>query len=109
MEYPDQAKQIDDINRMYPGDCLVESNGPGDPVIGFLETPIIPFFTTAINKKNMIDALVLLLDKRELVGPEHKPLKLQLTRYIRKDPGSSRILSWPWRSGHTTPVGRSAR
>jgi hypothetical protein len=87
MEYPDQAGRIDDINRIYPGDCLVESNGPGDPVIGFLETPVIPFFTTAINKKNMIDSLVLLLDKRELVGPEHKPLKLQLTRYIRKDSG----------------------
>jgi hypothetical protein len=35
----------------------------------------------------MIDALVLLLDKRELVGPEHKSLKLQLTRYVRKDQG----------------------
>jgi len=87
MEYPDQAQRIDEINRLYPGDCLVESNGPGDPVIGFLETPVIPFFTNHLNKKNMIDGLVLLLDKKELVAPEHKALKLQLTRYVRKDTG----------------------
>jgi hypothetical protein len=38
-------------------------------------------------KKNMIDSLVLLLDKKELRIPEHKALKLQLTRYLRRDQG----------------------
>lgn len=86
-DYPDQAKIIDWVDENYVGETWVESNGPGDPVIGFLTRKVTPFFTTAIMKKNMIDSLVLLLDKKELRIPEHKALKLQLTRYLRRDQG----------------------
>lgn len=87
LDYTLQAQLIDAINLLYPGITYVESNGPGDPLIQFLTTPVRPFFTTALMKKNIIDSLVLLLDKESLKIPEHKPLKLQLTRYIRRDQG----------------------
>jgi hypothetical protein len=85
LDYTLQGALIDAIGTLYPGETLVESNGPGDPLIAFLNIPVIPFFTTALSKKNIIDSLQLLLAKSEIISPEHKATKLQLTRYIRRD------------------------
>lgn len=85
LDYTLQGQLIDAINLLYPGETYVESNGPGDPLIQFLTTPVTPFFTTALNKKNLVDALQLLMAKNELICPDHKPTRLQLTRYIRLD------------------------
>jgi hypothetical protein len=88
MDYPQQAEVIEAVTTTYPGpEPLVESNGPGDPLIQFLKVQVEPFFTTAINKKNAIDALQLLVSNGELKSAPHTALRQQLTQYIRDDQG----------------------
>jgi hypothetical protein len=88
MDYPEQASTIEAVTRTYPGpEPLVESNGPGDPLIQFLKVPVKPFFTTGVNKKNAVDALQLLVSRHELRSAPHAALRLQMTRYVRDDKG----------------------
>lgn len=63
----------------------VESNGVGDPLIQFLSVPVDEFTTSALTKKNAIDALSLLLQRGELVAPLIPQWKHELTIYLRQD------------------------
>ncbi len=85
MSYPDQAAIIEARHRAYPGETWVESNGVGDPLIGFLSVVVKPFTTTALTKRNAIDALKLLLQRRELVAPRLPEWERELLTYSRDD------------------------
>ncbi len=64
---------------------VVESNGVGDPVIGFLSVPVTEFTTSPLSKKNLIDALMLLMQRGELVSTMIPQWKKELTVYVRDD------------------------
>lgn len=81
MDYPRQAERIATRARAYPGRTLVESNGVGDPLIQFLAVPVEEFVTTALSKRNAIDALRLLLERRELVAPRLVEWERELLLY----------------------------
>ncbi len=85
MSYPDQASIIEARHRAYPGETWVESNGVGDPLIGFLSVVVKPFTTTPLTKRNAIDALKLLLQRRELVAPRLPEWERELLTYSRDD------------------------
>lgn len=83
--YPDQASAIETRHRTYPGRTVVESNGVGDPLIQFLSIRVDEFQTTALTKRNAIDALQLLVQRHELISPLIPQWKRELTLYQRKD------------------------
>jgi len=111
MDYPDQAERIDSRYRHFMGHVRdehvpahwimnpnmlsdydkpthkvsVESNGVGDPLIQFLSVPVREFTTTALTKKNAIDALALLMQQGELIAPLIPQWKRELTVYVRAD------------------------
>lgn len=85
MSYPDQARAIEARHATYPGETWVESNGVGDPLIQFLAVPVREFLTTALTKRNAIDALLLLLQRRELISPQIAPWSRELLTYQRDD------------------------
>ncbi len=85
LSYPDQATAIEARDARYPGETWVESNGVGDPLISFLSIAVKEFTTTALTKRNAIDALLLLLQRRELISPEIATWKQELLTYQRDD------------------------
>lgn len=64
--YPAQQSEIEERHGRYGGRLLVESNGPGDPVIENLRVRATPFVTTARSKVQAIQALQLLLERGAL-------------------------------------------
>jgi hypothetical protein len=84
LPYPSQARQIEARQRTYPGETVVESNGPGDPLIEFLAVAVEGFQTTAMSKRQALDALKLLLQRRELAlpTPEAMPDMAQVKREL---------------------------
>lgn len=85
MNYPDQARAIEARHRAYPGRTIVESNGVGDPLIQFLAVTVEPFETNARSKRNAIDALKLLLERRELIAPRLPDWERELSLYQLDD------------------------
>jgi hypothetical protein len=85
MSYPDQANAITQRAAAYPGRTVVESNGVGDPLIQFLPIRVDEFQTTALTKRNAIDALKLLLQRRELISPRIDQWARELAMYQRED------------------------
>jgi hypothetical protein len=85
LPYPDQARAIEARHARYPGRTVVESNGVGDPLIQFLGVRVEEFQTTALTKRNAIDALQLLVQRGELVSPLIPQWKRELTLYQRDD------------------------
>lgn len=85
MSYPDQANAITARAAKYPGKTVVESNGVGDPLIQFLPIRVEEFQTTALTKRNAIDALKLLLQRRELISPRIDQWSRELAMYQRED------------------------
>lgn len=85
LSYPDQAARIEAIHAAYPGDTWVESNGVGDPLIQFLSIVVKEFTTTALTKRNAIDALKLLMQRDELVSPRIPEWARELGVYQRND------------------------
>ncbi len=85
MPYPQQAARIEERARLFPGKVLVESNGIGDPLIEFLRVPVTPFTTTAISKRNALDALKLLMQRGELVAPDIPQWRRELSVYAHQD------------------------
>lgn len=85
MSYPDQAGAIAARHARYPGRTVVESNGVGDPLIQFLTIQVEEFQTTALTKRNAIDALQLLVQRGELVSPRIPQWQRELTLYQRDD------------------------
>jgi len=85
LPYPQQAARIEDRARRFPGKVLVESNGIGDPLIEFLTVPVTPFTTTAISKRNALDALKLLMQRGELVAPDIPQWRRELSIYAFQD------------------------
>jgi hypothetical protein len=112
MDYPDMAQRINDRHWYYNGfmpdpddqrftvrdpqfgqleamwpkaKTAVESNGVGDPLIQFLSVPVTEFNTSPLSKKNAIDALLLLMQRGELVSPLIAQWKKELTIYVRQD------------------------
>lgn len=83
--YPDQAGAIEARHAAYPGETWVESNGVGDPLIQFLGIVVKEFQTTALTKRNAIDALLLLLQRHELISPEIPQWSRELLIYMRED------------------------
>lgn len=62
MPYPAQQAMIERRALAYNGRTVVESNGPGDPVIENLAVRVDPFVTSARSKVQAIQALQLLLE-----------------------------------------------
>lgn len=87
MSYPDQAAAIEARYAAYLGETWVESNGVGDPLIQFLHVVVREFTTTALTKRNAIDALLLLLQRRELRSPKIAQWLRELAAYQRDDAG----------------------
>lgn len=85
LPYPDQATAIEARHKRYPGRTVVESNGVGDPLIQFLGIRVEEFQTTALTKRNAIDALQLLVQRRELISPRIPQWQRELTLYQRDD------------------------
>lgn len=85
LPYPVQATTIEQRHATYPGRTVVESNGVGDPLIQFLGIRVDEFQTTALTKRNAIDALQLLVQRGELISPLIPQWKRELTLYQRED------------------------
>lgn len=85
MSYPSQAAAIEARHKAYPGETWVESNGVGDPLIQFLSIIVKEFQTTALTKRNAIDALLLLLQRGELISPKIEQWSRELLVYMRED------------------------
>lgn len=85
LSYPDQAARIETIHAAYPGETWVESNGVGDPLIQFLSIIVKEFTTTALTKRNAIDALKLLMQRDELISPRIPEWARELGIYTRQD------------------------
>jgi hypothetical protein len=83
--YPDQQAAIEDRHRQYPGHTIVESNGVGDPVIQNLKVKVDEFMTTPRTKKDAIDALQLLLQRRAMQLPPWEQAERELGLYQRDD------------------------
>ena len=83
--YPDQQASIEARHCRYPGRTLVESNGLGDPVIQNLRVKVEEWVTTARTKKDAIDALQLLLQRREIAAPPIPQMERELGAYERAD------------------------
>ena len=82
--YPVQATTIEARHTAYRGATAVESNGVGDPLIEFLAVRVDPFTTSALSKRQAIDALKLLIQREELIAPdvpETQQLKRELLTY----------------------------
>lgn len=87
LSYPDQAAAIAARHAAYPGETWVESNGVGDPLIQFLTVRVREFTTTALTKRNALDALKLLLQRRELIAPRLPEWERELLMYQDQDAG----------------------
>lgn len=85
LSYPDQATRIEAIHAAYPGETWVESNGVGDPLIQFLSIQVQEFVTSALTKRNAIDALLLLIQRDELISPSIPEWSRELLVYQRDD------------------------
>lgn len=111
MDYPEMAQRINERHWYYNGfmpdpddqrfvvrdphfgaehempKCrtAVESNGVGDPLIQFLSVPVTEFNTGPLSKKNAIDALLLLMQRKELIAPLIPQWRKELTTYVRAD------------------------
>lgn len=85
LSYPDQAATIERVHAAYPGDTWVESNGVGDPLIQFLGIVVREFTTTALTKRNAIDALKLLMQRDELISARIPEWARELGIYQRND------------------------
>ena len=83
--FPDQQAAIEVRHRAYPGRTLVEGNNQGDAVIENLAVRVEAYETTAKSKRQMIDALQLLLQQRALAAPPIPQMARELTTYERKD------------------------
>jgi len=57
----------------------------GDPLIQFLAIQVREFTTTALTKRNAIDALKLLMQRDELVSPRIPEWARELGVYTRQD------------------------
>jgi hypothetical protein len=82
--YPVQASTIETRHKAYQGTTVVESNGVGDPLIEFLTIAVDPFTTSALTKRQAVDALKLLIQREELIAPdvpETQQLKRELLMY----------------------------
>jgi len=85
LDYPNQAARIEAVHAAYPGETWVESNGVGDPLIQFLAVQVREFVTTALTKRNAIDALKLLMQRDELIAPRIPEWARELGVYTRQD------------------------
>lgn len=68
LPYPAIQAAIEARHRAYGGRTIVESNGPGDPVIENLGVHVDGFVTTARSKVDAITALQLVLERGALRG-----------------------------------------
>lgn len=68
LPYPGIQAAIEERHRAYGGRTIVESNGPGDPVIENLGVVVEGFATTGRSKVDMITALQLVLERGALRG-----------------------------------------
>jgi hypothetical protein len=66
MPYPAQQAAIAERHNAYPGRTVVESNGPGDPVVENLPVKVEAFQTGTRSKVNAIQALRALLERRAI-------------------------------------------
>jgi hypothetical protein len=64
--YPLIQQRIEETARRWPGQLVVESNGPGDPLIENLNVRAEPFLTTARSKMQALQALQLLFEQGDI-------------------------------------------
>jgi len=78
--YPEIQHMIERRHKAYGGRTIVESNGPGDPVIENLNVRAEPFVTTARSKVQAIEALQVLIE-RHLLRADIPQLTHELRAY----------------------------
>lgn len=66
ISYPLIQLHIAETARRWPGRLVIESNGPGDPLIENLDVPATPFVTTARSKLQALQALQLLFEQGDI-------------------------------------------
>lgn len=81
LPYPVIQEHIERRWKLYSGALLIESNGVGDPVIENLSVPAKPFVTSAKSKFNAIQALQLLLERREIKARWTPQERREMTLY----------------------------
>ncbi len=69
--WPEVARRIEARSEAYPGRTLVDSTGVGDPVMEFLKCPVEGILFSPKSKTNMIQALVMALERGEIRGPSN--------------------------------------
>lgn len=86
LPYPAIQAAIEERHRAYGGRTIVESNGPGDPVIENLGVHVEGFVTTARSKTDSITALQLCLERGAIKGGISRLLReLKAYRWADKD------------------------
>lgn len=80
MPYPAQQAMIEERARAYHGVHVIESNGPGDPVIENLRVRVTPFTTTARSKVDAVTALQMLTE-RDAVKADIPEVERQMRAY----------------------------
>lgn len=81
MPYPLIQQRISEQNNRYPGVCIIESNGVGDPLIENMDTPVTPFVTTSKSKVQAIQSLQLLLEQERLKAVWTRQERRELAGY----------------------------
>jgi len=86
LPYPAIQALIESRAARWPGRHIVESNGIGDPVIENLRIRVEPWLTTARSKQQMIEALVLRLERGEIAwSSDLRQLTAEMTLYQWND------------------------
>lgn len=89
--WPEVACRIERRWALYPGQTFLDSTGVGDPVLQFVQVPVEGVLFSAKSKVDMVQALILCLERGELRAPlrgdgiEH--LFRELGRYQWEDKG----------------------
>lgn len=83
--YPVIQSEIEKRYKTYGGRVLIESNGPGDPVIENLTVPADAFVTSAKTKIQAIQALQLLLERKLFKAKWTAQERKELTLYRWND------------------------
>ncbi|MEE8448565.1 MAG: terminase family protein [Thermodesulfobacteriota bacterium] len=85
--WPLVAEIIEAQTKTFPGKVIIDSTGLGDPVLQFLNVPVEGFIFTARSKLNLIQSLVLNMERGEIQSPNIPQLVEELRDYRWLDKG----------------------
>ena len=88
MAFDTQLERLRALHKRYPGFIVAEYNAMGGPLVERLQVeglPVTSFVTTASSKHQMITALELAFDKKEITILNDPVLRAELNSYEKKD------------------------